>query len=83
MRFKPKQLIKLLSPLTTTNELLWLTEYALTNIKTKKYPNYKISYHEISNMLVDSVVLQNKPLSNLEIIGMAKKLHCMDLEDYF
>ena len=25
-------------------------------------------------MLVDSVVLQNKPLSNLEIIDMAKKL---------
>ena len=28
----------------------------------------------IPNILVDSVVLPNKPLSNLEIIGAAKKL---------
>ena len=33
-----------------------------------------MSYNEISNILVDSVVLPNKPLSNLEIIDFAKKL---------
>ena len=33
-----------------------------------------MSYNEISNFLVDSVVLPNKPLSNLEIIDAAKKL---------
>ena len=33
-----------------------------------------MSYNEIPNILVDSVVLQNKPLSNLEIIHAAKKL---------
>ena len=31
-------------------------------------------YNEISNILVDSVVLPNKPLSNIEIILAAKKL---------
>ena len=31
-------------------------------------------YNEIPNILVDSVVLPNKPLSNLEIIDTAKKL---------
>ena len=33
-----------------------------------------MSYNEIRNILVDSVVLPNKPLSNLEIIDAAKKL---------
>ena len=33
-----------------------------------------MSYIEISNILVDSVVLQNKPLSNLEKINAARKL---------
>ena len=33
-----------------------------------------MSYNEIPNILVDSVVLSNKPLSNLEIIDAAKKL---------
>ena len=33
-----------------------------------------MSYYEIPNILVDSVALPNKPLSNLEIIGAAKKL---------
>ena len=33
-----------------------------------------MSYNEIQNILVDSVVLRNKPLSNLEIIDAAKKL---------
>ena len=45
--------------------------------------NEKMSYNEIPNLLVDSVVLPNKPLSNLEIIDVAKKYHCMDLEEYF
>ena len=33
-----------------------------------------MSYNEIPNILVDSVVLPNKPLSHLEIIDAAKKL---------
>ena len=33
-----------------------------------------MSYNEIPNILVDSVTLPNKPLSNLEIIDAAKKL---------
>ena len=33
-----------------------------------------MNYNEIPNILVDSVVLPNKPLSNLEIIDAAKKL---------
>ena len=33
-----------------------------------------MSYYEIPNLLVDSVTLPNKPLSNLEIIDAAKKL---------
>ena len=33
-----------------------------------------MSYNEIPNILVDSVTLPNKPLSNPEIIDSAKKL---------
>ena len=33
-----------------------------------------MSYNEIQNILVDSVTLPNKPLSNLEIIDAAKML---------
>ena len=33
-----------------------------------------MSYNEIPNILVDSISLPNKPLSNLEIIYAAKKL---------
>ena len=33
-----------------------------------------MSYNEIPHILVDSVVLPNKPLSNLEIIDAAKRL---------
>ena len=33
-----------------------------------------MSYNEIPTILVDSVVLQNKPLSNFEILNAAKKL---------
>ena len=45
--------------------------YGHTNLKNC---NKKMSYNEIPNILVDSVVLPNKPLSNLEIIDAAKKL---------
>ena len=40
------------------------------------HKNLKIllNYNEIRNILVDSVILSNKPLSNLEIIDAAKKL---------
>ena len=41
-----------------------------------------MSYNEIPNILVDSVVLRNKPLLNLEISDAAKRLS-MDLEEYF
>ena len=33
-----------------------------------------MSYNEIPHILVDGVSLPNKPLSNLEIIDVAKKL---------
>ena len=33
-----------------------------------------MSYNEMPNILVDSVILPNKPLSNIEIIVTAKKL---------
>ena len=33
-----------------------------------------MSYNEIPNILLDSVILANKPLSNLEIIDANKKL---------
>ena len=33
-----------------------------------------MSYNEIPNILVDSAILSNKPLSNIEIIVGAKKL---------
>ena len=46
--------------------------YGHTNFK--KNCNYKMSYNEIPNILVDSVTLPNKPLSNLEIIDAAKRL---------
>ena len=42
-----------------------------------------MSYNEISNILLDSVVLPNKPLSNIEIIDAAKNVYCMDLEGIF
>ena len=45
--------------------------YDHTNLKNCKW---KMSYNEIPNILVDSVVLPNKPLSNLEIIDAAKNL---------
>ena len=52
-----------------------------TNLK--KIVITKISYNEIPNILVDSVVLPNKPLSNFEILMLLKGCHCMDLEGYF
>ena len=55
--------------------------YEHTNLK--KIVIKKMSYNEIPNILVDSVVLPNKPLSNLEIIDAAKSYHGMDLEGYF
>ena len=33
-----------------------------------------MTYNEIPNILVDSIVLPNKPLSNLDIIDAAKQL---------
>ena len=43
-------------------------------IQTLKQLYLKMSYNEIPTILVDSVVLPNKPFSNLEIIDAAKKL---------
>ena len=45
--------------------------YAHTNLKNC---SLKMSYNEISNILIDSVTLPNKPFSNLKIIDAAKKL---------
>ena len=42
-----------------------------------------MSYNEILNILVDSVVLPNKPLSNLEIINAAKKLSLNGFREVF
>ena len=47
---------------------------AYGHTKLKKFAIKKMSYNEIPNNLVDSVVLPNKPLSNLEIIDAAKRL---------
>ena len=43
----------------------------------------KISYNDIPNILVNSVVLPNKPLSNLEIIDAAKKLSLCGFTEVF
>ena len=42
-----------------------------------------MSYNQIPNIFVDSVVLPNKPLTNLDIIDAAKSYHYVDLEGYF
>ena len=42
-----------------------------------------MSYNEISNILVDSFVLPNKPLSNLENIDAAKKLSLYEFRGVF
>ena len=42
-----------------------------------------MSYNEIPNIVVDSVVLQNKSLSNLEIIYAAKKLSLDEFRGVF
>ena len=42
-----------------------------------------MSYNEIPNILVDSVFLPNKPLSNLEIIDAAKESSLYGLRGYF
>ena len=42
-----------------------------------------MSYNEIPNILVDSVVLSNKPPSNLEIIDAAKKLSLYEFRGVF
>ena len=47
---------------------------AFGHSKLKKLQLQIMSYNEISNILVYSFVLPNKPISNLEIIGAAKRL---------
>ena len=42
-----------------------------------------MSYNEISNILVDSVTVSNKPLSNLEIIDAAKWLSVSRFREVF
>ena len=42
-----------------------------------------MSYNEIPNILVDSVPLPNKPLSNLEIIDAAKRLSVNEFRGVF
>ena len=45
--------------------------------------NKKMCYNEIPTFLVDSVVLPNKPLSNLEIIDAAKRLSVNGFREVF
>ena len=42
-----------------------------------------MSYNKIPNILVDSVTVTNKPLSNLEIMMLIKGSQWVDLEEYF
>ena len=42
-----------------------------------------MNYNEIPNILVDSISLPNKPLSNLEIIDAAKKLSLYEFRGLF
>ena len=42
-----------------------------------------MNYNEISNILVDSVSLPNKPLSNLEIIDATKKPSLIGFRVFF
>ena len=42
-----------------------------------------MSYNEIPNIVVDSVTLLNKPLSNLEIIDTAKMLSANEFRGVF
>ena len=42
-----------------------------------------MSYNEITNILVDSVVLPNKPLSTREIIDAAKKQSLYGFREIF
>ena len=82
MRIIPKKLIKLLS-VQTNYYGRRNTHSSLCRYKLKKFVIKKMSYHEISNILVDSVVIPNKPLSNLEIIDAAKKLSLYEFRGVF
>ena len=42
-----------------------------------------MSYNDIPNILVDSIVLPNKPLSNREIIDSAQKLELYQYRGVF
>ena len=68
-----------------TNELVWLrnTHSSLRTYKLKKVVTKKVSYNETPNILVNSVSLPNKPLSNLEIIDAAKKLSLYEFREVF
>ena len=55
--------------------------YGHTNLK--KIVIKIISYNEIPNILVDSVILPNKPLSNLEIIDAAERLSVNGFREVF
>ena len=55
--------------------------YGHTNLQ--KIVIKKMSYNEIPNILLDSVTLPNKRLSNLEIIDAAKKLSLYEFRGVF
>ena len=63
-----------------SDEIYTTLAYGLTNLTNHKY---KMSYNEIPNILVDSVSLSNKSLSNLEIIDAAKKLSLYKFRESF
>ena len=77
MRFIPEEINKIALSSDDDKQVIMIDgihtfAYGHTNLKT--IVNKKMSYNEIPNILVDSVVLPNKPISNLKIIDAAKNL---------
>ena len=56
---------------------------AYGHTQLKKIAFKKMRYNEMPNILVDSVVLPNKPLSNLEILDGAKRLSVNEFRGVF
>ena len=77
MRFIPKKLIKCALSSDNDKRVIMadgIHTQAYGHTKIKKLQLKKMSCNEIPNILVDSDVLPNKPLSNIEIIDAANRL---------
>ena len=59
------------------------THSSLRTYKLNKMLIKKMSYNERQNIVIDSVVLPNKPLSNIEIIDAAQKLSLYGFREIF